>query len=189
MTAADDAPLPPRRMPRLARWLLVALVAAMGLLGVATLALRHPILAIRLAMEESPVVLPVPVEGVRSRDVRDSWKAPRSGGREHHGIDIFAKRGTPVRSATRGIVMRVGTNRLGGQVVWVLGPGAELHYYAHLDRFGNFRRGAVVAAGDVLGFVGDTGNAKGTPCHLHYGIYHAQGGATNPYPRLVTPDR
>jgi len=61
-----------------------------------------------------------------------------------------------------------------------------MHYYAHLDDYADIRRGQLVAPGDVLGFVGNTGNAKGTPPHLHYGIY-AGGGALNPYPLLMAP--
>ena len=85
-------------------------------------------------------------------------------------------------TTTRGVVTRVGTNRLGGQIVGVLGPGLEWHYYAHLERFGTFREGDIVQPGDVVGYVGNTGNARGTPPHLHYGIY--RNGAKNPYPRL-----
>ena len=83
----------------------------------------------------------------------------------------------------RGIVTRVGMNRLGGRVVGVLGPGLEWHYYAHLDRFGTFGEGDIVQTGDVLGYGGNTGNARSTPSHLHYGIY--RDGAKNPYPRLT----
>jgi murein DD-endopeptidase MepM/ murein hydrolase activator NlpD len=136
-----------------------------------------------LATDGPPSRLPSPVAAVVARRFVDSWGAARSGGRRHEGIDIFAPKGTPVVSTTRGIVTRVGTNRLGGQIVGVLGPGLEWHYYAHLDRFGSFREGDLVQPGDVLGYVGNTGNARGTRPHLHYGIYHA--GATNPYPRLA----
>jgi murein DD-endopeptidase MepM/ murein hydrolase activator NlpD len=139
-----------------------------------------------LATDAAPARLRNPVAAPRLSRLADSWGAARSGGRRHHGIDIFAPRGTPVVSATRGIVTRVGVNQLGGQIVGVLGPGLEWHYYAHLDRFGTFRAGDVVQAGDVLGYVGDTGNARGTPPHLHYGIY--RGGPTNPYPRLAPGD-
>ena len=138
-----------------------------------------------LSTEPPPAQLALPVERTRARRVADSWHAPRPGGRRHEGIDIFAPKGTPVLSTTRGIVVRVGTNRLGGQVVGVLGPGLEWHYYAHLDRFGSFREGDIVRPGDVIGYVGNTGNARGTPSHLHYGIY--KGGATNPYVRLTAP--
>ncbi len=140
----------------------------------------------RLSWQDAPVSLPVPVQGVAPRRLADTWGAARSGGRTHQGIDIFAKRGTPVLAATEGVVTRIGENTLGGQVVWVMGPGRQMHYYAHLDGYADIRRGQLVAPGDVLGFVGNTGNAKGTPPHLHYGIY-AGGGALNPYPLLIAP--
>ncbi|MFD2367862.1 M23 family metallopeptidase [Pseudoduganella sp. GCM10020061] len=145
--------------------------------------LENAMYAMRLASMPAPSIVAVPVAGVRPAALRDTWGAARSGGRQHEGIDIFARRGTPVLSATEGIVMRVGTNRLGGQVVWVLGPGGQRHYYAHLDRFADVRPGMRVEAGRTLGYVGTTGNARGTPPHLHYGIYSA-GGASNPYPLL-----
>ena len=63
----------------------------------------------------------------------------------------------------------------------VLGPGGYWHYYAHLERFARIRPGDVIAEGTVVGYVGNSGNAKGTPPHLHYGIYRFQGGAVNPY--------
>lgn len=138
---------------------------------------------VRLAAMDKPATLPVPVEGIKPRALRDTWGGARSEGRKHEGIDIFAKRGTPVLSTTEGIVARVGTNRLGGQVVWVMGPGGQRHYYAHLDRYADVAAGMRIEAGTVLGYVGDTGNAKGTPPHLHYGVYD-MGGAINPYPLL-----
>lgn len=137
----------------------------------------------RLTNQAEPTRLPVPVQGVRAGALHDTWNAARNGGRRHQGIDIFARRGTPVRAATEGIVVRAGTNNLGGQVVWLLGPAGQRHYYAHLDRFGDVHMGKRVAAGAVLGYVGDTGNARGTPPHLHYGIYTAAG-AINPFPLL-----
>jgi murein DD-endopeptidase MepM/ murein hydrolase activator NlpD len=161
------------------------LLAVILILGAALLEpwLRHLSYAMRLASLPAPAELPVPVQGVGPKALRDTWHGPRSGGRKHEGIDIFAKRGTPVLSSTEGIVLRVGSNRLGGLVVWVLGPAGERHYYAHLDGYADVRAGMRVGAGRVLGYVGDSGNAKGTPPHLHYGIYQA-GGAVNPYPRL-----
>ncbi len=116
----------------------------------------------------------VPVAGVRPEDLRSSWQAPRSGGRKHRGIDIFAEKGTPVVAATDGLVMRVGTDRLGGNVVWMLGQGLQVHYYAHLDSFADgLEAGQHVRAGDVLGTVGNTGNARTTPSHLHFALSHA----------------
>lgn len=164
---------------------LVATWIAVEAAGLGWPMVEHARFAARLAREAPPAQLPVPVLGVAPRALRDSWGAPRSGGRAHQGIDIFARRGTPVVSATHGIVLRVGADPLGGRVVWVLGPGGRRHYYAHLDRPAAIRAGERVAAGTVLGFVGDTGNAKGGPPHLHYGIYVPAQGAVNPYPLLA----
>ena len=162
-----------------------ALLAALLLGGYALFGpyIRNMLYAIELAAMPVPDTLPVPVRGVAPRGLRDTWHGARGDGRKHEGIDIFAKRGTPVVAATEGVVLRVSTNRLGGQVVWVLGPGGQRHYYAHLDRYADIENGQRVRPGTVLGYVGTTGNAAGTPPHLHYGIYEA-GGAINPYPML-----
>lgn len=146
--------------------------------------LKHPIVALRLALEEPPEILPVPVPGVPPAALLDTWGAARNGGRKHEGIDIFAPKGTPVMSTTRGLVLRVGQNRLGGNVVWIFGPGRQRYYYAHLDRFGDLQPGDLVMPGDIVGYVGNTGNARETPPHLHYGVYTAGAGAINPYPLL-----
>ena len=146
---------------------------------------RHPIEALRLVRSDPPVPLVIPVDGVPVSELRDTWNAPRPGDRLHQGIDIFAPRGRPVLSATPGIVLSLGVNDLGGTVVRVLGPGGQWHYYAHLDAYGPVRAGDLIAAGTVIGYVGTTGNARGTPPHLHYGIYRFAGGALNPYPLLV----
>src|SRR5690606_7056465 len=144
-------------------------------------ALKMPYHAARLAVMEAPTALPMPVQGVGARQVADTWGAPRGSNRRHEGVDIFAPRGTPVLSTTEGVVTRVGTSRLGGKVVWVLGPAAHRHYYAHLDSHADIAMGDLVQPGDVLGFVGNTGNAQHTPSHLHYGGYDKDG-AFNPYP-------
>jgi murein DD-endopeptidase MepM/ murein hydrolase activator NlpD len=164
---------------------LSVILAALAIVAwLAMPALWSPIEMVRLAWMPAPGVLAVPVAGVERRQIADTWGGPRSGGRKHEGVDIFAPRGTPVRSTTRGVVLRMGENRLGGLHASVLGPGLQVHYYAHFDRFADFDAGDVVAPGDVLGYVGDTGNAKGTPPHLHYGIYTPSTGAVNPWPLL-----
>ena len=127
---------------------------------------------------------PVPVSGIEPRRIADTFGARRGRDRTHEGVDIFARRGTSVVSATRGVVLSVREGGLGGRQVWVLGPALERHYYAHLDDWApGLTQGAVVHEGDVLGAVGDTGNARGTPPHLHYGVYDAQG-PVDPLPRL-----
>ena len=137
-----------------------------------------------LMAADPPAALPVPVEGVSPADLADTWGDPRSGGtREHQGIDIFARRRTPVRATTPGIVARRGENRLGGRTVTILGPAGWRHYYAHLQGYAGHSEGDRVAAGEVIGFVGTTGNSPPDAPHVHYGIY-TRAGPVNPYPLL-----
>jgi murein DD-endopeptidase MepM/ murein hydrolase activator NlpD len=134
--------------------------------------------------EEAPRVLPIPVDGVTRARLTDSWGHARDGGRGHQGIDIFAPRGTPVRSTTDGVVVDKALRGLGGRFVSILGPGGYKHYYAHLEDWGPQEVGDRVRAGDVIGTVGNSGNAAVSPTHLHYGIYAPEGGALDPYPFL-----
>jgi murein DD-endopeptidase MepM/ murein hydrolase activator NlpD len=138
---------------------------------------------IRLYHEPPPMSLLVPVQGIERSQLADTWGGARSEGRRHEGIDIFARRGTPVIASTHGVIVRKGLNRLGGRVVGVVGPAGWYHYYAHLDEWSILGIGDWVEVGMVLGYVGDSGNAKGTPTHLHYGVY-VDGAARNPYPLL-----
>ncbi|HJU72405.1 MAG TPA: M23 family metallopeptidase [Gemmatimonadaceae bacterium] len=133
--------------------------------------------------------LAFPVQGTGNRAVLSFFGAERDGGRRsHHGIDIFAARGTPVLAASDGLVRSTRSNELGGNVVW-LRDDARGHtlYYAHLDRHA-VSAGQPVRAGDTIGFVGNTGNARTTRPHLHFGIYRRGEGPIDPYPfvRLVT---
>jgi murein DD-endopeptidase MepM/ murein hydrolase activator NlpD len=103
----------------------------------------------------------------------------------HQGTDIMAPRGTPLLACERGIVSKIGTDVLGGNKLWLKGESGTYYYYAHLERFADgLANGAVVPAGQVLGYVGDTGNAKGGPTHLHFEIHPDGGRAVNPYPLL-----
>lgn len=167
------------------RFLAFAAIAALAACSLPTL--REGGRRLSLLHDEPPVWLPVPVAGVTAAKLYDSFGDPRSGGRVHEGIDIFAPRGTPVGSATPGIVIQRGELGLGGRVVSVLGPGGYRHYYAHLDDWAAPRPGDWVEAGEVIGYVGDSGNAAGGPPHLHYGVYAPGGGAMNPYLLLVAP--
>ena len=147
---------------------------------------QQPLAYWQLGREPLPAQLPVPVQGIRPAQLGDTWGAARSGGRQHQGIDIFAQKGTPVLANTHGVILSVGQNSLGGQVVWLLGPDMTRHYYAHLSEYGSYQAGDWVIAGDILGYVGNTGNARTTPPHLHYGIYRNGQGAINPYPLLTS---
>src|SRR5256886_13500327 len=129
--------------------------------------------------------LEMPVQGVTKSQIADTWHVPREGDRLHEGQDIFAKRGTPILSATDGYIVRIGENQLGGQTVSVLGAGGRIYYYAHLDSYApNIATGDHVTTQTVLGYVGNTGNAAGGPTHLHFGVY-AREGALNPLPLLT----
>ncbi len=172
---------------RLARKIIVTLLAFVILIVVLPLVfppLRQAPRYVILLMQKPPDSLPVPVQGVRPSALADTWGSARSGGRRHEGIDIFARRNTPILSVSAGIVMRVGGNELGGRVIVVMGPGGHRHYYAHLERHSAHTPGDWVEQGEVIGYVGNSGNARTTPPHLHYGIY-TSGGAINPYPLLT----
>ena len=125
-----------------------------------------------------------PVLGKGNKAVQSFWGASRSGGqRSHEGVDVFASRGTPVVAITNGIVSSIGNRGLGGKQVWLRdGIFGQSLYYAHLDSI-IATTGQRVKIGDTLGLVGNTGNARTTPPHLHFGIYNRTG-AINPYPYI-----
>ena len=134
----------------------------------------------KLEKTSLPKHLPIPVQGVTRGQLVDTWGNARSQGRSHEGIDILAKRGTPVLSATDGFISKITRYGAGGNAITIVSYALSQHYYAHLDRFGSYKMGDPVKMGDVLGYVGSTGNAS-TP-HLHYGIYlYPNRVATNPY--------
>lgn len=119
----------------------------------------------------------------------DSWGYPRMMGTPsahwHQGTDIFAPAGTPLVAAENGVLARIGTGTLGGNKLWVVGESGNEYYYAHLSAFAEgIGDGKVVKAGEVVGFVGDTGNARGTSPHLHFEIHPNGIGPANPYPLL-----
>ncbi len=129
-----------------------------------------------------------PVQGPHS--FTDTWGAPRSGGRTHKGTDIMAARGTPVVACVSGTVSRTNSRDtgLGGITVWLRGNNGCGYYYAHLDGIASgIRPGVSVKAGQLLGWVGHTGNA-GTCNHLHFCSYTSSGVATNPYATLRAAD-
>jgi murein DD-endopeptidase MepM/ murein hydrolase activator NlpD len=127
--------------------------------------------------------LAFPVSGHDSKAVQSFFGADRdAGARRHHGIDIFAPRGTPALAAARGVVRSISPNNLGGNVVWLSDyDRGQTLYYAHLDRH-NVVAGQTVEIGDTVGFIGNTGNARTTPPHLHFGVYRRGEGPLDPYP-------
>ncbi len=99
---------------------------------------------------------------------------PDVSGDWHHGDDIFAPLGTPLVAVANGVVFSVGWEKVGGWRLWLRDDAGNEFYYAHLSAYSPLAvNGAIVNAGDVLGFVGDTGDAEGTPYHLHFEIHPA----------------
>jgi peptidoglycan LD-endopeptidase LytH len=131
-------------------------------------------------------LLSFPVQGLDVGAIQSGFGAERDGGRRaHRGVDIFAPRGTTALAAIDAWVLRVETTRVGGNVVWLQPLFGNLRlYYAHLDTQ-LVERGQFVHAGDPIGTVGNTGNARTTPPHLHFGVYvrrpGVRGGAQDPY--------
>jgi murein DD-endopeptidase MepM/ murein hydrolase activator NlpD len=139
----------------------------------------------RLYTKQPDSRLAMPVKDVMKKQIANTWHAPRGTDRVHEGQDIFAPMGTPIFSATSGYVYKVGENNLGGQTVSVIGGGGRVYYYAHLDSYApGLAEGEPVNTKTLIGYVGTTGNAQGTPPHLHFGVYTSTG-AINPLPLLV----
>lgn len=133
----------------------------------------------------------VPVQGVVASQIPDTFNDPRDGKRVHNAADILAARGTPVLSADDGSVIHVGKNKLGGKVVWATDPSHKLaFYYAHLDRYAKgLHDGQRLSRGDVIGYVGTTGDAPKNVPHLHFqllrmvkGTRYSQGPPIDPIP-------
>ncbi|MEW5917077.1 MAG: M23 family metallopeptidase [Gemmatimonadota bacterium] len=169
------APLPPPQAPAPSEILAPAPVAAAEAPNVMS------VLRARRLM--------VPVDGVSVDKLTDSYEAQRDGGARRHGaIDIMARRGTPVLAADDGKVLRMGFSALGGLTVYQVDPEQRfVYYYAHLDRYSStLRDGVPVSRGDVIGYVGSTGNASPTAPHLHFQVMlfrerYWEGESVNPF--------
>ena len=140
----------------------------------------------------------VPVQGVDASRVRDSYTAGRGGGRTHDAVDIMAARGTPVIAAEGGTILRLRHNEAGGITIYQLDPDERfIYYYAHLDRYQDgLVEGLKVNQGDILGFVGTTGNAPKDMPHLHFQVMLYKGRGQywggepiNPHPYLSRTGR
>ena len=135
-----------------------------------------------------PAILPTVFPVLGPCWFADTWKAPRAGGRQHEGVDIIAKSGTPIYAVSNGTITRVFLDRpgsLGGNAIRLTASDGTYFHYAHLSAFAEGAGlGATVVAGQVIGYIGSTGSSS-TP-HLHF-EYHPGGGvASNPYP-LIKP--
>lgn len=144
------------------------------------------------SIERGPELI-VPVLGLTPASLSDNWGAARSEGRRHQGIDIMAPHGAPVLAVADGEIIRFWNSELGGVSIYQADANGELvYYYAHLSaRADNIKEGDRVRQGQVIGYVGQTGNAS-TP-HLHFEMSRVadarrwwRGQAMNPYPLLVS---
>ncbi len=124
-----------------------------------------------------------PVDPAAKPKFSDTWGAAREGGRTHEGTDIFAPEDSPVYAVDDGKVSGA-SSEIGGLVVHLDTADGTRYYYAHLSGFANAPWPRNVKAGDLIGYVGHTGNAAHTQPHLHFGIYPAGGGAVNPFEAL-----
>jgi murein DD-endopeptidase MepM/ murein hydrolase activator NlpD len=172
---------------------------------------RTPLQAARAA-EPAPVALPerrrgndatsdappkgllIPVAGVDSRDLQDTYSQSRGSARSHDALDILAPRGTPVFAVDDGVVRKLFTSVRGGLTVYQFGLEERYcFYYAHLDGYApGLHEGKLLRRGDLVGFVGTTGNARQDAPHLHFAVTRLDadrkwwgGTPVNPYPLLV----
>lgn len=117
---------------------------------------------------------------------RDTWGAPRSGGRRHKGTDVYSTMDAPVYAFTSGVIQRVSSSALGGLGLYLWGDDGNLYYYAHLNRIADaVWVGKQVDAGEHIAHNGDSGNARGGPPHVHYQLHPGGGAPVNPYPWLA----
>ncbi len=126
-----------------------------------------------------------PVAGGHS--YTDSWGAARSGGRRHKGTDIMASRGTPVVACVSGVISRTSPSSrgIGGITIWLKGDDGNEYYFAHLNKIASgVSAGTRVNKGQLIAFVGSTGNASESAPHLHFEVHRGGGAATDPYPML-----
>jgi murein DD-endopeptidase MepM/ murein hydrolase activator NlpD len=135
----------------------------------------------------------VPVEGVRPQGLQDTFSDARGGARQHEALDILAPRNTPILAVEDGRVAKLFVSKLGGLTIYQFDPTTTYaYYYAHLERYAEgLKEGDAVHRGQVLGYVGTSGDAPADTPHLHFAILRLtpekhwwQGTALNPYPIL-----
>jgi murein DD-endopeptidase MepM/ murein hydrolase activator NlpD len=146
------------------------------------------------ATGESSAPLLIPVAGVRPEQLQDTYTQSRSEGRTHNAIDIMAARNTPVLAATDGEIIKLFQSERGGITLYQLGTDKRtVYYYAHLERYADgIAEKRFARRGEIIGYVGDSGNAGRDNCHLHFSIWLVNdpkhfwdGENINPYPLLT----
>jgi murein DD-endopeptidase MepM/ murein hydrolase activator NlpD len=141
----------------------------------------------------APTLMAPPIVGLNAQDLRDTFDQTRGQGR-HEAIDIMEPRGTPVHAVVDGTIAKLFLSKPGGNTIYLFDQAGEFcYYYAHLDRYApNLREGMHVSRGQVIAFVGSTGNASPEAPHLHFTIFKLEpekrwwkGSPINPYPVLM----
>jgi len=175
-TTAPGIPLPQSALPE-----------------VATPAAVSPAVAVVADVAPPAGQLLVPVQGVAIDQLSDTFAQPRGNERRHEALDILAARGTPVVAAADGKLVKLFTSKPGGLTLYQFDPTEKYaYYYAHLDRYATgLEEGRELKRGDVIGYVGSTGNADADAPHLHFAVFELgaekkwwEGTAVNPYPLL-----
>jgi murein DD-endopeptidase MepM/ murein hydrolase activator NlpD len=140
-----------------------------------------------------PGKLLVPVEGIAPAKLTDTYDQPRGNERHHEALDIMAPKGTKVLAAADGKIVKLFTSKPGGLTIYQFDPTEKYaYYYAHLDRYADgLQEGAQVKRGDLIGYVGTTGNADPNGPHLHFAVFELtpekqwwKGTPVDPYPML-----
>ena len=146
------------------------------------------------ATHSSSTGLLIPVAGVRPEQLQDTYTQSRSEGRTHNSIDIMAPRNTPVLAAADGTIIKLFNSERGGITLYQLGTdNRTVYYYAHLERYADgITENRFARRGEIIGYVGDSGNAGRDNCHLHFSIWLVNdpkrfwtGENVNPYPLLT----
>jgi murein DD-endopeptidase MepM/ murein hydrolase activator NlpD len=136
----------------------------------------------------------MPISGVRPGDIRDTFKQSRPGGQAHEATDILAPRNTPILAMEEGVIQKLFLSKPGGLTIYEFDrDGTYCYYYAHLERYADgLKEGMRVKRGDVIGYVGTSGNALGKSPHLHLAIFKLgpqkrwwEGTPIDPYPLLI----
>lgn len=180
-------------------WTVLAIIVLAGLAFGSMLSFGPGNGSLPKTRSEPPVAreagLTIPVAGVASAELTDTWGDSRGAGtRVHKAIDIAAPGGTPVLAAAPGRIEKLFTSADGGITLYVRSPDRGWsYYYAHLARYApDVREGGEVRAGQVIGYVGDTGNSGAGNYHLHFGLSRMraddgwwEGEPVNPYPLLA----
>lgn len=136
----------------------------------------------------------LPIEGLTAGDIQDTFDQGRAGGKQHEASDLLAPRGTPIMAVEDGVIQKLFLSKPGGLTIYEFDPqSVYCYYYAHLDHYAEgLIEGMHVKQGEVIGYVGTTGNAPPNAPHLHFAIFKLglekhwwQGLAINPYPLLI----